>query len=140
MAEQSKGTESRSCQKAETPRTQEKEEMTDQGLLGEEKKILDKRSSHQTTPQAEKCRRTRSWQSQLWLRCGSPMNTAEAFQARDTLVKCICSNLSAWIVFRINKSLKINLKVYKFIRVLDIYDLETFEINSFEQFFHQLCQ
>ena len=63
------------------------------------------------------------------------MNTAEAFQARDTLVKCIYSNLSAWIVFRINKSLKINLKVYKFIRVLDIYDFETFEINSFEQFF-----
>ena len=39
-----------------------------------------------------------------------------------------------WIVFQINKALKTNKKVHKFIGVLDIYGFETFEINSFEQF------
>ena len=63
-----------------------------------------------------------------------PMNAAEALQARDALVKCIYSNLFDWIVFHINKALKTNLKVHKFIGVLDIYGFETFEINSFEQF------
>merc|ERR1719410_2732303 len=63
-----------------------------------------------------------------------PMNAAEANQARDALVKCIYSNLFDWIVFHINKALKTNLKVHKFIGVLDIYGFETFEVNSFEQF------
>ena len=39
-----------------------------------------------------------------------------------------------WIVYQINKALKTNKKVHKFIGVLDIYGFETFEINSFEQF------
>jgi len=63
-----------------------------------------------------------------------PMPAAEARQARDALTKCIYSNLFDWIVHQINKALKTNKKVHKFIGVLDIYGFETFEVNSFEQF------
>ena len=53
---------------------------------------------------------------------------------RDALVKCIYSNVFDWIVYQVNRALKTNLKVHKFIGVLDIYGFETFETNSFEQF------
>ena len=61
-------------------------------------------------------------------------NDFQAQHSRDALAKCIYSNLFDWIVYQINKALKTNKKVHKFIGVLDIYGFETFEINSFEQF------
>jgi len=64
----------------------------------------------------------------------TPLKPQEAQQSRNALAKCIYSNLFDWIVFQINKALKTNKKVHKFIGVLDIYGFETFEVNSFEQF------
>jgi len=63
-----------------------------------------------------------------------PMTLQQAEQSRDALAKCIYSNLFDWIVFQINKALRVTGKIHKFIGVLDIYGFETFEINSFEQF------
>ncbi|TKR70691.1 hypothetical protein L596_022680 [Steinernema carpocapsae] len=73
------------------------------------------------------------------------LNEQQATANRDALSKMIYASLFAWIVDKINASLRekdaksssksrAKLAAQRFIGVLDIYGFETFEVNSFEQF------
>ncbi|GAB1284942.1 Unconventional myosin-Ib [Apodemus speciosus] len=68
------------------------------------------------------------------------LNVAQAYYARDALAKNLYSRLFAWLVNRINESIKAQTKVRKKVMgVLDIYGFEIFEDNSFEQFIINYC-
>uniref|UniRef100_A0A8C5TZE8 Myosin VB n=1 Tax=Malurus cyaneus samueli TaxID=2593467 RepID=A0A8C5TZE8_9PASS len=84
-------------------------------------------------------------QMQHWLCHRKLVTTAETYvknmslhqvvNARNALAKHIYAQLFNWIVQHINKALHTTVKQHSFIGVLDIYGFETFEVNSFEQFF-----
>ncbi|XP_043931136.1 unconventional myosin-Ib isoform X2 [Protopterus annectens] len=68
------------------------------------------------------------------------LNVAQAYYARDALAKNLYSRLFSWLVYRINESIKAQIKVRKKVMgVLDIYGFEIFEDNSFEQFIINYC-
>ncbi|KAK8219701.1 class II myosin [Zalaria obscura] len=62
-----------------------------------------------------------------------PLNPAQATAVRDALSKAIYNNMFAWIVERVNGSLRARGAVANSVGILDIYGFEIFEKNSFEQ-------
>lgn len=67
----------------------------------------------------------------------SNLNHKQAIVARDSFAKYIYSALFDWLIDYINADLcpqHVELEIYSFIGVLDIYGFEHFEKNSFEQF------
>ncbi|XP_043217178.1 unconventional myosin-Ia-like isoform X2 [Amphibalanus amphitrite] len=68
------------------------------------------------------------------------LSAAEACSARDVLARALYSRLFAWIVMRINETIKPKKHAKrKVLGVLDIYGFEVFERNGFEQFCINFC-
>jgi myosin-5 len=63
-----------------------------------------------------------------------PLTLSESTTSRDSLAKHLYDHLFAWVVEKINISLRPSAVPDSFIGVLDIYGFEVFQVNSFEQF------
>nr|KYP44195.1 Myosin-2 heavy chain [Cajanus cajan] len=60
----------------------------------------------------------------------------QAIERRDAIAKFIYASLFEWLVEQVNKSLEVGKKrTGKSISILDIYGFQTFQKNSFEQFY-----
>jgi myosin-5 len=64
---------------------------------------------------------------------------ARAADTRDALAKQVYGRLFAWIVWRINASIRADDAARAFIGVLDIFGFESFATNSFEQLCINYC-